>query len=61
MSRTGRFQDALHDALYGYEGGYGDFTPGLLHDLGYDRVSEVIDRVVDIATYVYTPTPSGSE
>lgn len=49
MSSWGRCQDALYLTLWEIPGGYGTYPdePGLLHDLGFDRVSELIEPIIE--------------
>ena len=57
MSTQGRSQDALYDLLWGYEDGQGAFTPGLLHDLGFQRVSNLINPIIDMVRPILSPAP----
>lgn len=51
MSSLGRLQDALHDALDGYEGGYGERTNGPLAGMqttdGSNLTGSIIDLIID--------------
>ncbi len=47
MSSWGRCQNSLHDVLWGYEDGQGNFTPGLLHDLGWERVASLTEPILE--------------
>jgi len=50
MSSWGRCQDALHLLLWEMPGGYGTYPdePGLLRDLEWERVSNLIDPIIEV-------------